>query len=105
MRSLSFVIALAAAASGTALKADTYFYCKGDECVGRREEPHSYGQAPPVGTYNNPIQDSFGGDLSVPAHRGMYCAGGVWHQGWLRPWEKSPVIKPSCGTAVYQLPR
>ena len=24
--------------------------------------------------------------------------------GWLRPWERSPVIKPSCGDAVYQMP-
>jgi hypothetical protein len=44
------------------------------------------------------------GDLSVPVHRGMYCAAGAWHHGWLRPWERSPVIKASCGSAVYQMP-
>lgn len=70
-----------------------------DECVGR-----SVGPANPLGTYNNPIQDELEGDLSVPVHRGMYCAAGEWHHGWLRPWERSPVIKASCGTAVYQMP-
>ena len=59
----------------------------------------------PYGTYNNPIQDPpFKGDWSVPVHRGMYCVGGTWHYGWLRPWEGKMVIKPSCGTAAYQLP-
>lgn len=58
----------------------------------------------PYGTYYNPVQDPpFAGDWSVPVHRGMYCVGGTWHYGWLRPWERSPVIKPSCGTAVYQI--
>lgn len=56
------------------------------------------------GTYYNPIQDPpFAGDWSVPVHRGMYCVRGTWHYGWLRPWERSPVIKDSCGTAVYQI--
>jgi hypothetical protein len=72
--------------------------CKGDECVGR-----SVGPADPLGSYNNPIEDKLGGDLLVPVHRGMYCAAGAWHHGWLRPWERSPVIKPSCGSAVYQM--
>lgn len=80
-------------------KADTYWYCKGDECVGR-----TVGGAP-IGTYANPIKDEIGGDLSVPVHRGIYCVGGQWHQGWLRPWEQSPVIKPSCGAAAYQMTR
>ena len=58
----------------------------------------------PYGTYYNPVQDPpFAGDWSVPVHRGMYCVQGTWHYGWLRPWERSPVIKPSCGTAVYQI--
>ena len=58
----------------------------------------------PYGTYYNPVQDPpFTGDWSGPVHRGMYCVGGTWHQGWLRSWEVSPVIKPSCGTAVYQI--
>jgi len=58
----------------------------------------------PYGTYYNPVQDPpFVGDWSVPVHRGMYCVGGTWHYGWLRPWERSPVIKPSCGTAIYQI--
>jgi hypothetical protein len=58
----------------------------------------------PYGTYYNPVQDPpFVGDWSVPVHRGMYCVKGTWHYGWLRPWERSPVIKDSCGTAVYQI--
>jgi hypothetical protein len=67
--------------------ADTYWYCKGNECVG-----HSYGYVNPdaLGTYNNPIEDELGGDLSVPVHRGMYCVAGTWHHGWLRPWGKKP---------------
>ena len=61
--------------------------------------------ANPYGTYYNPVEDPpFQGDWSVPVHRGMYCVKGTWHRGWLRPWEGSIVIKPSCGTAVYQLP-
>lgn len=60
--------------------------------------------AAPYGTYYNPVQDApFDGDWSVPVHRGMYCVKGTWHYGWLRPWERSPVIKDSCGTAVYQI--
>ena len=58
----------------------------------------------PYGTYYNPVQDPpFVGDWSVPVHRGMYCVQGTWHYGWLRPWEASPVIKRSCGTAIYQI--
>lgn len=58
----------------------------------------------PYGTYYNPVQDPpFAGDWSGPVHRGMYCVKGTWHQGWLRSWEVSPVIKDSCGTAVYQI--
>lgn len=61
--------------------------------------------ADPYGTYYNPVEDPpFTGDWSVPVHRGMYCVQGTWHRGWLRPWEGSIVIKPSCGTAVYQVP-
>lgn len=60
--------------------------------------------AAPYGTYYNPVEDPpFTGDWSVPVHRGMYCVQGTWHRGWLRPWEGSVVIKPSCGTAVYQI--
>lgn len=60
--------------------------------------------AAPYGTYYNPVEDPpFEGDWSVPVHRGMYCVQGTWHHGWLRPWERSPVIKPSCGTAIYQI--
>jgi hypothetical protein len=98
----AFCVALSSLA--TQAQGDTFFYCKGDECVGRHEDhPDTYGRAP-LGTYQNPIQDDFGGDLSGPVHRGMYCVRGVWHQGWLRSWERSPVIKPSCGAAVHQLP-
>lgn len=58
----------------------------------------------PYGTYYNPVQDPpFAGDWSSPVHRGMYCVQGTWHQGWLRQWEGTVVIKPSCGTAVYQI--
>lgn len=61
--------------------------------------------AMPYGTYQNPVQDPpFTGDWSVPVHRGMYCVHGLWHYGWLRPWEGSMVIKPSCGAAAYQVP-
>lgn len=61
--------------------------------------------ADPYGTYYNPVEDPpFTGDWSVPVHRGMYCVQGTWHRGWLRPWEGSVVIKPSCGTAIYQVP-
>lgn len=61
--------------------------------------------AAPLGSYYNPIPDMNVGDLSVPVHRGMYCVSGAWHYGWLRPWESSPVIKASCGSAVSQMPR
>ena len=58
----------------------------------------------PYGTYYNPVMDApFTGDWTVPVHRGMYCVQGTWHLGWLRPWESSPVIKKSCGTAIYQI--
>lgn len=61
-------------------------------------------QVAPYGTYYNPVMDPpFTGDWTVPVHRGMYCVQGTWHLGWLRPWENSPVIKRSCGTAVYQI--
>lgn len=61
--------------------------------------------AMPYGTYQNPVQDPpFVGDWSVPVHRGMYCVQGVWHYGWLRPWEGKIVIKPSCGEAINQIP-
>ena len=96
------LIAIAAATliAATSAYADTYWHCKGDECFGRSE-----GSSDGVGTYNNPIiEHELGGDLSVPVHRGMYCAAGAWHYGWLRPWERSPVIKASCGSAVYQMP-
>ncbi len=84
----------------TLAHADTYWYCKGDECVGR-----SVGPSAPLGTYANPIIDEQGaGDQRFPVHPGMYCAGGNWHRGWLRPWETSPVIKASCGAAIYSMP-
>ena len=59
----------------------------------------------PYGTYQNPIEDEpFTGDWTGPVHRGMYCVSGHWHHGWLREWEGSIVIKPSCGSAAYQVP-
>lgn len=93
------MIAAATFIAATCAHADTYWYCKGDVCMGR-----SVGPSDPVGTYNNPIEDELGGDLSAPVHRGIYCVAGAWHHGWLRPWEHSPVIKSSCGGAVYQMP-
>ena len=61
--------------------------------------------AAPYGTYYNPVEDPpLTGDWSGPVHRGMYCVQGTWHHGWLREWEGKMVIKPSCGTAIYQLP-
>lgn len=64
-------IAAATMIVATTAQADTYWYCKGDECVGR-----SVGPTNPLGTYNNPIEDELGGDLSVPVHRGIYCVAG-----------------------------
>ena len=61
--------------------------------------------AAPYGTYQNPVEDPpLTGDWSGPVHRGMYCVNGTWHHGWLREWEGAIVVKPSCGTAVYQMP-
>jgi hypothetical protein len=91
-------VAAATIIAAMSAHADTYWYCKGDECVGR-----SIGPSNPLGTYNNPIQDEL--DFSVPVHRGTDCAAGAWHYGWLRPGrERSPVLKSSCGSAVYQMP-
>ena len=70
----------------------------------RRMRGRSVGPSNPLGTYNNPIEDEPGGDLSVPVHRGMYCVAGASHHGWLRPWERSPVIEASCGSAADQMP-
>jgi hypothetical protein len=50
-------IAAATIIAATSAHADTYWYCKGDECVGR-----SVGPSNPLGTYNNPIQDELEGD-------------------------------------------
>lgn len=98
-----FIVAVWCLALAGASRADTFIYCKGDECIGRQTDSRERGAG--YGTYQNPVVDDFGGDTSVPLHRGMYCVRGVWHYGFLRPWERSPVIKPSCGTALYQLPR
>jgi hypothetical protein len=100
MYKTAIITAAALMIAGTApAHADTVWYCKGGDCIGRTVKP-----AGPAGTYVNPIQDELEGDLSVPVHRGMYCTFGEWHHGWLRPWERSPVIKSSCGNAVYQMP-
>src|ERR1700726_2437440 len=50
-------IAAATIIAATSAHADTYWYCKGDECVGR-----SVGPTNPLGTYINPIQDELEGD-------------------------------------------
>ncbi len=103
--SLTIIVAaiVATMVASASAHADTYWYCKGGECVGRTEG-NSGASGPALGTYNNPVQDVIAGDLSGPIHRGMYCVRGEWHQGWLRRGERSPVIKPSCGDAVYQMP-
>ena len=84
--------------------------CAAWTCYGRGPNWTCHGDSdegsPPIGTYQNPFEDQpFQGDWSRPVHRGMYCAFGLWHHGWLQPWEDSPVIKPSCGNAVNQMPR
>jgi hypothetical protein len=99
MKITAIAAATIIAATSAYANTNTLWYCKGDECMGR-----SVGPSDPLGTYNNPIEDELGGDLSVPIHRGIYCAAGAWHHGWLRPGEHSPVIKASCGSAVYQMP-
>jgi hypothetical protein len=58
------ITAIAAATIiATAAHADTYWYCKSDECVGR-----SVGPSNPLGTYNNPIQESIAGCIARLAH-------------------------------------
>jgi len=49
------LIAAVAAVAATSAHSDTYWYCKGDECVGR-----SVGPSSPLGTYSNPIIDEPG---------------------------------------------
>ena len=88
---LPLVFCLTAPAS-----ADALLYCHDGICVQQNVNP--------LGSYDNPIEDHIGGDLSGPVHRGMYCELGQWHHGWLRAWEVSPVVKPTCGSAVYQMP-
>jgi hypothetical protein len=52
----------------------------------------------PAGSLQNPLVDVYPEDYRRGfLHSGVYCAAGNWHQGWLQPWERSPVIKPSCG--------
>jgi len=105
MNSLAIILAaiITTVIAPSSAYADTYWHCKGDECLGVTED-HPSPRAPAPGTYDNPIPDVIGGDLSGPIHRGMYCVNGQWHEGWLRRGERSPVIKPSCGDAVYQMP-
>jgi hypothetical protein len=63
----------------------------GDTCIVHK--------VPNFGTFENPIQDNYPVGEYPPGylHAGMYCAAGNWHHGWLMPWERAPVIKPSCG--------
>jgi hypothetical protein len=90
------IIAIFAALSAPAYAA-TVTVCSddGSECYMKKNVYST------VGTFDNPIVDGGGG---LPTnyyednlHRGMYCAAGNWHQGFLKAWERSPVIKPSCG--------
>ncbi len=81
--------------------ADTLSLCNdsGDTCIVKKMP-----NGPALGTFQNPIVDDYGvGDYRFRVHRGMYCANETWHRGYLRPWEKSPVIKPSCGGAITQI--
>jgi hypothetical protein len=78
--------------------ADSVIRCNesGDTCVVRR--------IPTEGTFQQPIQDELP-DEYPPGylHSGLYCVQGLWHRGWLKPGERSPVIRPSCGSAFYQI--
>lgn len=101
MRCLAIALTFGVFLLSSTAYSDTYIYCKGDECVGHQTDSPSPTR---IGTYQNPVVDRFGGDTSVPLHRGMYCVRGIWHYGFLRPWEQSPVVKASCGSAAYQIP-
>jgi hypothetical protein len=68
----------------------------GDTCIMHKTLQQTYQMD--VGSFENPLVDEFPeGYPSGYLHAGMYCAGGNWHSGWLKPWEQAPVIKPSCG--------
>ena len=93
-------IAAATIIVATSAYADSYWHCKGDNCVGVEETP----TAPaPLGTYNNPIMDQYSPNYANP-RPGMYCVRGSWHSGWLRPGQSDPYIGSTCGSAVYQIP-
>jgi len=70
----------------------------GSECYQKKNVYTPPAPAAVVGSYGNPIIDDPSlGDHRFPVHAGLYCTYHVWHRGYLRPWETSPVIKPSCG--------
>jgi len=95
MKTRLIAVAILAALSAPAFAA-TVTVCSddGNECYQKKG-------VYTAGTYQNPIVDN-GGALPTnyyenDLHRGMYCAGGNWHLGFLKAWERSPVIKRSCG--------
>jgi hypothetical protein len=93
MKTKLMAVAMLAAISAPA-SATTVTVCTddGNECYMKKN-------VQPVGSYNNPVVDDYpyGQYRRGYLHAGMYCAAGNWHRGWLQPWERAPVIKPSCG--------
>jgi len=86
------LIAGALAVAPFCAQADVMSLCNdsGDTCIVHKVQT--------AGTFENPINDNYPEEYrSGYLHAGMYCAAGNWHNGWLKPWERAPVIKPSCG--------
>src|SRR5438128_1344152 len=96
MKTKLIAVAILAALSAPAYAA-TVTVCSdsGDECY---QKKHVYTNNE---SFEHPIIDGDGGlpdnYYAHNLHRGMYCAAGNWHQGFLKAWERSPVIKRSCG--------
>ena len=94
-----YLAAVFAAMAGSA-SAATVTVCSddGQECFQKKGVYTAPAPAAVMGSYENPIIDDPSlGDHRFPVHAGLYCTYHVWHRGYLRPWETSPVIKPSCG--------
>jgi hypothetical protein len=84
--------ALIAAMFVTSATADVVSICNdaGDTCLVHKTQS--------FGSFENPIHDNYPEEYAPGyLHAGMHCAAGNWHSGWLMPWERAPVIKPSCG--------
>jgi hypothetical protein len=83
---------IALSASAAMVRADTIMRCNdaGDLCVMRK--------TPGYGSFDNPIEDDYPDEYRPGyLHSGVYCAAGNCHRGYLKPWERSPIIKRSCG--------